>query len=239
MRDYSDKIERLADLIVGFGANLQPGQILSVTANLGMEDAARAVARAAYTRGAKYVDIFWWDQLVKRERLLHAAEDTLDFVPPWIEQRLEWLSQEHAARISLAGTISSALDGVDPARSGRDVLPYVPAIPRIVNERTTNWCAAPYPNPAWAQRVHPELEPEEALAKLWEEIEYVLRLDADDPAAAWRERMEAIVGSAERLTDRRFDAIHLRGPGTDLTVGLLPSSRWLGADFTTVDGLTH
>ena len=74
MRDYSDKIERLADLIVGFGANLQPGQILSVTANLGMEDAARAVARAAYTRGAKYVDVFWWDQLVKRERLLHAAE---------------------------------------------------------------------------------------------------------------------------------------------------------------------
>jgi aminopeptidase len=237
--DYSPKIERLADLIVGFGANVQPGQILSVTAYLGMEDAARAVARAAYARGAKYVDVFWWDQLVKRERLLHAAEDTLDFVPPWFEQRLEWLSEEHAARVSLAGTISSALDGIDPARSGRDVLPYVPAIPRIVNERTTNWCAAPYPNPAWAQRVHPELAPEEGLDKLWEEIEYVLRLDTDDPAAAWRERMAAIVGSAARLTDRRFDAIHLKGPGTDLTVGLFPSSRWLGADFTTVDGLTH
>ena len=51
--------------------------------------------------------------------------------------------------------------------------------------------------------------------------------------------MRAIVASAERLSERRFDAIHLRGPGTDLTVGLLPSHRWLGADFTTVDGLTH
>jgi aminopeptidase len=237
--DHSQRIDRLADLLVGFGANLQPGQIVSVTAYLGMEDAARAVARAAYQRGAKWVDVFWWDHLVKRERLLHAAEDTLDYVPPWFEQRLDWLSAEHAARVTLTGTSAAVLDGVDPARTGRDILPYVPAVPRIVNARTTNWTAGPCPNPAWAQRVHPELEPDAALEKLWEEIEYVLRLDADDPVAAWRERMKAIVASADRLTERRFDAIHLKGPGTDLTIGLLPSSRWLGADFTTVDGLTH
>jgi aminopeptidase len=239
VRDYSGNVNRLADLLVGFGANLQPGQILGVTAYLGMEDAARAVARAAYTRGAAYVDVFWWDHLVKRERLLHAAEETLDFVPPWIEQRLEWLSAEHGARVTLTGTSAAVFDGTDPARMGRDILPYVPAVPKIVNERTTNWTAGPCPNPAWAQRVHPELEPGAALDKLWEEIEYVLRLDADDPVTAWRERMKAIVASADRLTERRFDALHLKGPGTDLTIGLLPSSKWLGADFTTVDGLTH
>ncbi len=87
--------------------------------------------------------------------------------------------------------------------------------------------------------MHPDLEPEEALDTLWDEIVHILRLDADDPAAAWLERMKAIVASAERMTERRFDAIHLQGPGTDLTIGLLPSSRWLGADFQTVDGLVH
>jgi aminopeptidase len=239
VNDHSGKIDRLADLLVGFGANLQPGQIVGVTAYFGMEEAARAVARAAYQRGAKYVDVFWWDHLVKRERLLHAAEDTLEFVPPWFDQRMEWLSAEHAARVTLTGTSAAVFDGIDPARTGRDILPYISAVPRIVNERTTNWTAGPCPNPGWAQRVHPELEPDAALAKLWEEIEYVLRLDADDPVTAWRERMKVIVASADRLTERRFDAVHLRGPGTDLTIGLLPSSRWLGADFTTVDGLTH
>ena len=92
MRDRSRDLERLADLLVGFGANIQPGQILGVTAYLGMEEAARAVARSAYKRGARYVDVFWWDHLVKRERLEHADESTLDFVPPWIEQRLDWLA---------------------------------------------------------------------------------------------------------------------------------------------------
>jgi aminopeptidase len=237
--DRSADLDRLADLVVGFGANLQPGQIVGVTAYLGMEDAARAVARAAYLRGAKYVDVFWWDQLVKRERLLHAAEDTLDYVPPWIEQRLQWLSDERGARVTLTGTSSSAFDGIDPARTGRDLLPYVPAVPRIVNERTTNWTAAPCPNPGWAQRVHPELEPDEALDKLWDEILYVLRLDVHDPVQAWRERMKVIVASADRLTERRFDALHLKGPGTDLTIGLMPSSKWLGADFETAAGIKH
>jgi aminopeptidase len=239
VRDRSQDLQRLADLLVGFGANLQPGQILGMTAYLGMEDAARAVAKAAYARGAKYVDVFWWDHLVKRARLEHAAEETLDFVPPWIDQRMQWLSDEHAARVSLTGTPATVFDGIDPARTGRDMLPYVASVPRIVNARTTNWTAGPVPTAAWAERVHPDLAPDEALDKLWDEVVHVLRLDSDDPVAAWRERMKTIVASADRMTERRFDALHLKGPGTDLTIGLMPSSKWLGADFTTVDGLTH
>jgi aminopeptidase len=239
VRDRTTDLERLAELLVGFGANLQPGQVMGVTAYLGMEDAARAVARAGYQHGAKYVDVLWWDQLVKRARLDLAGEDTLDFVPPWIEQRMQWLSDEHAARVSLSGTSAAVFDGVDPARSGRDLLPYVSAVPRIVNDRTTNWTAGPCPNPGWAERVHPELEPAAALDKLWDDIVHVCRLDADDPVAAWRERMKVIVASADRLTERRFDAIQLKGIGTDLTIGLMPSSKWLGADFQTVDGRTH
>jgi aminopeptidase len=115
----------------------------------------------------------------------------------------------------------------------------VKEVPVIVNERTTSWTIGPSPNPRWAQRVHPELDADQALATLWDEIVHVCRLDSDDPVSAWRERMRAIVASADRMSERRFDAIHLSGPGTDLTVGLLPSHRWLGADFTTIDGRTH
>jgi len=239
VRDRSQDVERLADLLVGFGANVQPGQVVGVTAHFGMEETARAVARAAYRRGAKYVDVFWWDPLVKRARLELADEDTLDYVPPWIEQRMDWLSDERAARVALSGASAAVFDGIDPARTGRDLLPYISAVPRVVNARTTNWTAGPAPNAAWAQRVHPDLEPDEALDTLWEEIVHVLRLDAADPVEAWRTRMDAILASADRMTERRFDALHLQGPGTDLTIGLLPSSTWLGASFTTAEGLTH
>ena len=91
----------------------------------------------------------------------------------------------------------------------------------------------------WAKLVHPELSEEEAYDKLWDEITHICRLDTDDPEAAWRDRAQTLLRAAARLTERRFDAIRLHGPGTDLTVGLLPTSVWHAADFETVDGIRH
>ena len=91
----------------------------------------------------------------------------------------------------------------------------------------------------WARQVHPDLPPDEALVRLGEELVHVCRLDEPDPVAAWRERTELLVGVAERLNARRFDALRFAGEGTDLTVGLLPTTRFLAAEFTTVDGIRH
>ena len=240
MRDRSQDLERLADLLVGFGANLQPGQILGVTGYFEMAEAVRAVTRAAYRRGAKYVDVFWWDMLIKRARLEHADPDTLDFVPSWWGERLVALGDQRCARIGLSGPVDpDVLAGIDPALVGRDQLPFLKESAKVVNDRTTNWTIAPAPTPAWAQLVHPDLDPDAALAKLWEELLHILRLDEDDPVAAWQARADDLVAAAERVTEPRFDALRFEGPGTDLTVGLLPSSRFMAARFSTIDDLEH
>jgi aminopeptidase len=44
---------------------------------------------------------------------------------------------------------------------------------------------------------------------------------------------------AQNLTERRFDALHYEGPGTDMTVGLLPGASWQAARFQTADGIQH
>src|SRR3954470_14471266 len=93
-------LERLADLIVGFGANVQPDQIVSVAADLGKEELTRAIVRAAYRAGARFVDATYFDPFVKRERVLHAREETLEFVPPWYGARLRELGRLRCARIS-------------------------------------------------------------------------------------------------------------------------------------------
>ena len=240
MNRHADYTRRLADLVVGFGANVQPGQIVGVSTHTGKEELTREVARAAYERGAKWVDVVTFDPWVKRHRLAHAAEETLDYIPPWLVDRLEWLSDEHAARITLSGPAApDALDGIDPARSARDILPYLPKIGEVVNRATTNWSIVSAPTLPWARLVYPELEPETALDRLWEAIAHVCRLDEDDPEEAWRARAVTLEATATRLNERRFDAIRLHGPGTDLTVGLFPSSTWHAADFKTVDGLRH
>jgi aminopeptidase len=233
-------VERLAELLVGFGANVQPGQLVSVGCEPGKEYLVRAVAAAAYRHGAKFVDIAWFDPWVKRARIELAAEDTLEYVPDFYGEKVLARGRERAARIALSGPVAPGLlADLDPVRAGRDRLPAVKESGQVVNDRTTNWTIGPCPNPAWAQLVHPDLEPDAALARLWEEIEHVLRLDEPDPVAAWTERREVLVRSATTLTDRGFDALHYEGPGTDLTIGLLPGHRWQAAAFETVDGLAH
>ena len=236
-----DRVQRLAELAVNFGANVQPGQIVAIAANVGgQEELTRATAAAAYRRGAKFVDVSWFDPYVKRARIEYADEETLTFVPDWYGYRIDQLGEQRAARISWSGPTSpGSLEGLDLARAGKDQLPYLKEIPRIVGERTTNWSGLPAPNPQWARLVFPDLPPEEAYERLWQQLEHVLRLDEDDPVAAWEERIATLNANAERLSGRRFDSLHLEGPGTDLTIGLLPNSRWWAADFETVDGIRH
>jgi aminopeptidase len=233
-------LERLADLAVGFGANLQPGQILSVACEPGKEPLVRAIAAQAYQRGARFVDVTWFDPWIKRARIAHAAADTLDFVPPWYGERVLRLGEERAASIALSGpSAPGLLDGLDPVRAGRDRLPSIRETGKVVNDRSLNWSILPCPTPAWAGLVHPELDPDAALAKLEAQLLHVLRLDEADPIAAWRERADTLVAVADRLTERRFDALHYEGPGTDLTVGLLGGVRWMAARFETAAGIPH
>jgi aminopeptidase len=233
------RFTRLAELSV-HGANVQPGQVMLVTAELGQEELARSIAAAAYDRGAKYVDVNYFDPYVKRARIEHADPDTLDFVPSWYGERAVAHADGRGARVTLAGvTAPNLLDDLDNALVGRDRLPYLKEIPKIVGERSTNWCIVPCPHPAWAKLVHPELSEADAYEKLWVELEHVLRLDEPDPSEAWEKRMAVLSDSARRLSEHHFDAIELRGPGTELTVGLLRTHRWWAADFQTVDGLRH
>jgi aminopeptidase len=232
--------KRLADLAIGFGANLQPGQILAIGGEPGKEYLVRAIAESAYEHGAKFVDVAWFDPWVKRARIEHAADDTLDYVPPWYGERILALGEHRAARVALSGpSAPGLLADLDPVRAGRDRLPSVKEAGKVVNDRTTNWAIVPCPTPAWAKLVHPDLDDDAALAKLEEQILHVLRLDEPDPIAAWRERADTLTSAARRLTECAFDALHYEGPGTDLTIGLLRDAQWEAARFETVDGIEH
>lgn len=236
----SDRLQRLAELAVTVGANVQPGQLVGVSGTFGQEAMVRAVAAEAYKRGAKYVDPAYFDYHVKRARLLHAPADTLDYVPPWLGQRLLAMEEGGSARVSLTGpTVPGLFDDVDPARAGRDQLPFIKEIVEVIDRATINWTVVPCPGPAWAALVYPDLAADAALEALWQAVEHVCRLDAADPVAAWRERAAQLARVAGRLTELRLDSLRFQGPGTDLTVGLLPTGRWLAAGETTVHGIDH
>jgi aminopeptidase len=238
--NQNDYIRPLAELIVRFGANVQPGQIVGLFSEPGKEPLARAIAEVAYEQGAKFVDLSVFDIHLKRARALHAPSGTLGFVPPWYGRRVLALGEEHAALISLTGPVAPhVMDDVDPALLGKDMLPRVRESIEVLNRRTTNWTVAPCPTQGWAELVHPELPPPEALELLWREIGEVCRLGEPDPVAAWRERFQQLAAVGQRLDDLGLDALRFEGNGTRLEVGLLAESHWFSGNTETVEGIVH
>jgi aminopeptidase len=150
------------------------------------------------------------------------------------------LGEQRVARIALHGPVApDALDGIDPGLIGRDRLPAVKESTKVLNDRTTNWSATLCPTPAWAKLVHPDLEPDEALAKLWDEVAEVCRLKEPDPVQAWRDRVAGLIAVADRLQALQLDQLRFEGPGTSLSIGLLPSSHWICGKLETVGGIVH
>jgi aminopeptidase len=231
-------LERFADLVVGFGANVQPGQVVELRSQLGCETVTRAIGASCYRHGARFVDVSYFDPHIRRARIQHADPNTLDFVPSWHRERVLQYGEQRCARIIPNGAMPPALSqALDPERAAKERWPMIAEYHKLIDDNTTNWCGVPGPSLDWAGIVYPELDAADAEAALWTDVFHVCRVDEPDPIAAWRNRLDALARAETKLNEHRFDSLHFEGPGTDLTIGLLPTSRWLSGISETVDGI--
>jgi len=229
----------LAKLAVAAGANVAPGQTVVIDARLGQEEVARALVAECYTCGAHQVEVRYGDPHVDRARLALAPDEALGEVIPWVRDHTLQMGGLRCAWIGLSGPVAPGLlDDLDPVRIGRDSVALA-EWNQVLDARTVSWTIVPGPSAGWAGLVFPDLAPEAALERLSAELSVILRLDAADPVAAWRERSAQLTRSAARLDAAALDALHFTGPGTDLIVGLIPGVRWTGGSLTTVWGREH
>jgi aminopeptidase len=233
----SSRADRYAELAVRVGANVQPGQLVDVLARIEHAPVARAVTREAYKAGAAYVDVYYTDQHIRRALIQGVADDLLSWTPPWLLSRAKQVGDERAAVVALTGDAEpNLLADLPGERVGKArMLEIAEESNRQINEQLNNWTVVGVPNAGWAQQMFGEPD----LDRLWKAVEYTVRLDEDDPVAAWRSHVERIGARARALNDLQVDAIHFHGPGTDLRVGLLPESRWQGVESHTAQGIPY
>jgi aminopeptidase len=230
-----DRLHRYARLAVQVGLNLQPGQILGVNALIEHAPLARAVTREAYAAGARYVDVYYADQHVRRSHIESAAEADLDFSPPWQVERYDELGRVGGALIAISGNPEPELYAdLDGERVGKARMREVAEASLRLTDGLVNWAIVAYPNEGWATTVFGEPDVE----RLWEAVGHAVRLDAPDPVAAWREHVARLNDRAAALNERRFDHLRYRGPGTDLTIGLHAESEWQAASDVS-NGIEH
>ena len=235
--DRSGELEEYARLALRVGVNVRPGQDVVVVANVEHAPLARTIARVAYGEGARWVDVHYGDNHVRRAKAELAPDEAVGWAPRWMIQRVDEEAERHTAYVVVVGEPDPDLfAGLDPRRVAESAIPEVRrSIWNAIDRGDLPWTIVAFPTPRWATQVFGEPE----ISHLWDAIRAAVRLDEPDPVAAWNDHVELLQRRAVQLNERRFDAVRFRGPGTDLTVGLLPQSRWVAAGAETSDGQFH
>ncbi len=201
----------------------------------------RRITEHAYRAGASLVTTFLSDDAATLARFEHAPDGAFDTAPAWLFDGMAAAFRGGAARLAIAGENPSLLAGQDPARVARAnrarSAAYRPAL-ELITGFGINWTITSFASPAWARTVFPDLPEDAAVARLWDAIFAASRIDAPDPVAAWAGHNAALRARTAMLNAHRFSALHFRGPGTDLRVGLSDGHLWLGGAETAKNGIT-
>lgn len=230
------RLARFADLVVHIGANVQPGSEVLLRSDIAHLEIARAVVESAYAAGAAWVEVVWTDGPMRRSQATHASLERLSQTRPWALERLKGWAADRGVSITLAGDPNPhVLDGVAPAKAAAFPLEESLAYREALMGQQLRWTIVPAPNPGWASEVFGEPDVE----RLWEAVMTAMRLDEDDPVAAWRKRTADLFARGRALNALNLTEVHYQSDSTDLTVGLLPDTRWSGGSMEDPDGIAY
>jgi aminopeptidase len=233
-------LDRLADVAVRVGLGLQPGQEVILTAPLEAVPLVRRITKHAYKAGASLVTTLFSDDEATLARFQHASDAAFDYAPGWLFAGMANAYRAGAARLAVGGENPALLAGQDPEKVSRAnrarSVAYRPAL-ELITTFATNWSIVCYATPAWARLMFPDLPEDEAVARLWEAIFAASRVDQPDPVAAWVAHNANLHAKTAYLNGKRYEALHFRGPGTDLRVGLSDGHLWLGGSEAARNGI--
>lgn len=236
----SDNLERLAKLAIHIGLGLKRGQEVVMTAPLEALSLAREITRQAYKAGATLVTTLYNDDEATLMRYRYVPSVDFERAPAWLYEGMAQAYRSGAARLAITGGNPSLLAGQDPAKVSRANLASSKAMQpalELITRHEINWTIVPCATPAWAHAVFPDEPDDQAMERLWKAIFAATRADAADPVAAWEKHIANLQERVDFLNGQRFAALHFRGPGTDLEVGLADGHRWLGGPTVALNGI--
>lgn len=239
MTTFEKQLDHYAQLAVEVGVNIQPNQILFVTASTDTVEFVRLITEKAYDAGARQVIVDFNDDTLSRLRFEKAPADSFSEFPEWKVLEREKLAEQGAAFMSIVSQSPDLLSGVDSSRIASLQKASGQALDNFRQEMQADkfsWTVIAAPSPAWAAKVFPELATEQQVPALWDAIFKAVRADVEQPIEAWKMHNQTLHEKVDYLNEKRYTKLHYQAPGTDLTVELPKGHLWCGAGSLNQDG---
>lgn len=239
MSSFEQQLANYADLAVKVGVNIQPNQILFISASTDATEFVRLVTEKAYDLGARQVIVDFADDVISRLRFEKAPADSFSEFPEWKVLEREQLAAKGAAFMSIMSQSPDLLSGIDPSRIGDFQKASGLALDNFRQQMQADkfsWTVIATPSEAWAAKVFPQLPTGDQVSALWDAIFKAVRANTEDPVQSWIEHDKTLHKKVDYLNDKRYTKLHYRAPGTDLTVELPKGHTWCGAGSDNVKG---
>jgi len=231
MNNFENQLLKYAELVIRVGVNIQPGQVLIVHAPIETAELTRAIVGKAYEAGAKYVIVEWDDDAVARARFEKGTDASFDYYPQWQADGMVRFAEEGGAILHIKVPNPDLYQGIDSDKVSRAVKAAAVArkeYSKYTRNSKISWSLIKAPTRAWADKVYADLPEEERVDAMWEAIFRMVRVNADDPVAAWREHIRELKTRQDLLNAKRYKSLRYRAPGTDLSVALPEGHLWRG-----------
>jgi aminopeptidase len=243
---HQEYLRKYAEAIIKVGLNLRAGQRLIITnaTARGVPPAGRdlvhEVTKAAYSAGARFVEVIWGDEEMLRIRLQNAPADSFGEYPKWHIHGILDMLEKGDALLSIYANDPDVYSGLDSERVSamqRAHLENYASISALVSRNAANWCVVASAAPAWAAKIFPDLNSEEAMEKLWLAIFETTRATQPDPVAAWNQHIINLRKRGDYMQAKKYSALHYRSDKTDFTLGLPRGHKWISAQSLAENGV--
>lgn len=239
--EFERNLRRYAEVIVKIGVNVQPGQRVLIMPWVENAEFVRILAEQAYQAGASFVDVLWEDEQLRLTRFEHAPKDSFSLHSDWPAAAMIEAGQRGDALIRMANPDPTLLLEQEPSlvkdfqrTMTRQMQPYL----NLVRSRGINWVGIAVPTQRWAANVLPDVAPADRVRKLWEIIFEMCRISTtDDPLAEWERHISSLAARSAYLNQKKYTALKLVAPGTDLMIGLPEGQFWRSARMNSKAGI--
>ncbi|WP_269410601.1 aminopeptidase [Lentibacillus daqui] len=233
--------EKYAELALKTGVNLQKDQALMINAPIEGADFTRIVVRKAYELDAKDVHVSWGDDALTKLYYENAPDEVIADYPEWKVKLHDTYAEDGAAVLEIRSTNPDLLKDIDPSRVAKASKAGAQALRNfqqyIMNDRIT-WSIISIPTGDWAQKIFPNKSKEDAIESLWDTIVKIVRVDNDNPIAAWEEHNAALITARKKLNKKNYQKLIYKAPGTDLEIALPKGHIWKGGSAISEKGIT-
>ena len=223
-------LREYAKLLALKGANVQKNQEVVIVAELDQPEFVKMLVEECYRAGASKVMVEWTYQPLRKLDVRYQKEKVLSKVENWEIEKIKHRAETLPAMIYLESEDPDGLKGINQKKMAK-CLGIRRGVFKPFRDEMDNkyqWCIAAVPGKAWAKKLFPEERTSVAVEKLWEAILYTARAQGD-PIKNWEEHNADLKRRYEYLNSLKITELHyMSANGTDLRVGLLPQSRFMG-----------